>query len=731
MPRKKPNRKFIPRQQYRKLNKHYNHNKTAVVNLSNYQLSQQEISVLSKGLSFCPTPKPPDQSTILRDIFIFNRRLRLNVHFKDQTDNINPNPFHIPSGWTPPSGKNIFLDSFINILTHQCTQTNEKRIPYRNLTNEEFQALSNLKNNQNIIIKPADKGGAIVILNREDYISEAHRQLNNQENYTLLETDITPKIIKTINEFVQRVKHLIPPEILRYNKLQINQIRTPIFYMLPKIHKAGNPGRPIVSAVGGPTEKLSATVDFFPKPLAQNVNSYIKDTNDFLLKLQNLKKVPRNSILVTADVSSLYTSIPHRNGILACKKTLDTRENPTIPTWIILRFLHLILTKTCFEFNGNYYLQTQGTSMGTKCAPNYAIIFMDHLETEFLRQSEVKPLIWWRYIDDIFLIWTESSEDLHAFMSHLNEFHRTIKFTYEHSTEEINFLDTTVRINNLGELSTTLYTKPTDAHLYLHYNSNHPKHMLRSIPFSQALRIRRICSSDNDFEAHATIMKEHFLARSYPSSMLEQAIEKARKHNRNNLLTENKNKTHEKRVIPLVTTFNRLNPEFRSIINKYKTILEQSPDTKELMERIIIAYKRPPNLRSILVHSKLNSSPENIGSHPCYENYTTVIFVKKSYCRKDVVQRHIAKEHPDTEFKESLIFTCTNLREIAEKPKEWKRPFESRPRSTKTPIFRILPANKSYEPTQSTSTETVCQDELPPGLQNRSITVHGIYGLFN
>lgn len=163
---------------------------------------------------------------------------------------------------------------------------------------------------KDIIIKPADKDGAIVIMNRDDYILEANRQLNNPGNYTELTTDITPNIVKTINEFLQEVQPLIPQDIYKYNRLQIKQIRTPVFYVLPKIHKQGNPGRPIVSTVGGPTEKLSVTVDFFLKPLAQKVNSYIKDMNDFLKKLQNLKTLPTNSILVSADVFRC-TSLSH------------------------------------------------------------------------------------------------------------------------------------------------------------------------------------------------------------------------------------------------------------------------------------------------------------------------------------------------------------------------------------------------------------------------------------
>ena len=71
--------------------------------------------------------------------------------------------------------------------------------------------------------------------------------------------------------------------------------RTPIFYMLPKIHNPNNPGRPIVLACDGPTENLSLYIDSFIKPLAQQVKSYIKESNQFLQKLTELGQVPPNS----------------------------------------------------------------------------------------------------------------------------------------------------------------------------------------------------------------------------------------------------------------------------------------------------------------------------------------------------------------------------------------------------------------------------------------------------
>ena len=112
---------------------------------------------------------------------------------------------------------------------------------------------------------------------------------------------------------------LIPKDTEKY--LTINNPRTARFYHLPKIHKPGNPGRPIISSCGAPTERISEYVNFHLQPLVRQIPSYLRDTKDFLQKITNLGLPPQECILLTLDVSSLYTNIPHEEGKQACKQT--------------------------------------------------------------------------------------------------------------------------------------------------------------------------------------------------------------------------------------------------------------------------------------------------------------------------------------------------------------------------------------------------------------------------
>ena len=127
--------------------------------------------------------------------------------------------------------------------------------------------------------------------------------------------------------------------------------------------------------------------------------------------------------------------------------------------------------------------------MGTKVAPSFAKLFMADFEQRWVYTYPVQPSMCLRYIDDIFIVWEEGENSLSDFITHLNSCHTTIKFTSEQSTSRVNCLDTTVHIDENRKLYTNLYSKPTDSHNYLLYDSAHPQHTKRSLPYSQFRRL--------------------------------------------------------------------------------------------------------------------------------------------------------------------------------------------------------------------------------------------------
>ena len=183
--------------------------------------------------------------------------------------------------------------------------------------------------------------------------------------------------------------------------LVTEQPRTPQLYLLPKINKktCPVPGRPIVSANESLTERISAFGDNFLSPIVKTGHSYIRDTGDFILKLQGINNLMGNEILLTIDVSALYTNIPNDEDTMAVLRTLRT----TIPSDTQPSNLSLVeLSLNNFQFDGKNYLQISGTAMGTRVAPSHANIFMSNFEEKYVYTYDLQPGAWYRYIDDIF-----------------------------------------------------------------------------------------------------------------------------------------------------------------------------------------------------------------------------------------------------------------------------------------------------------------------------------------
>ena len=141
--------------------------------------------------------------------------------------------------------------------------------------------------------------------------------------------------------------------------------------------------------------------------------------------------------------------------------------------------------------------------MGTRMAVNFANIFMSKFEEEMLNEFQsihgLRPALWLCFIDDIFFIWDNDEISLQSFLQFCNSYSTnesmksTVNFTFNYSKQEVIFLDTKVSLQH-NVLVSQLYGTPTSAHQYLQRNSLHPPSLLKSIPKSQFIRIRRICT---------------------------------------------------------------------------------------------------------------------------------------------------------------------------------------------------------------------------------------------
>ena len=237
------------------------------------------------------------------------------------------------------------------------------------------------------------------------------------------------------------------------------------------------PGRPLISNSGYYTENISSFLEFYLKPFAQKVKSYIKDTKDPL---------PDDIIPCTIDVVGLYPNIPHDEGLIALRKSLESREDKTTSTDSLMDLAECVLKNNIFEHNLSFFKQIRGTAMETKMAPPSAIIFMGDLEERILQDCSFKPLVWWRYTDDVFLLWQHGEETLKEFLDILNCYHPSIKLTSKYSREQIEFSDVEI-IKEGNQLLTDVFVKSTDTHQYFHVTFcyvHHSKNPYRTVRLS-------------------------------------------------------------------------------------------------------------------------------------------------------------------------------------------------------------------------------------------------------
>ena len=266
-------------------------------------------------------------------------------------------------------------------------------------------------------------------------MNEGLRQLSNGKFHQKMNSDRTIPHNEMVKKQLFDMTNRGEITKLVRDYLILDTPRTPEFYMLPKIHKDTTPppGRPIISANSSPTERISAFVDHFLRPNVTKGKSYLKDTSDFLKKLQTIRDINEDSLLVSLDVTSLYTNIPNEEGIEATYWALLNHRgmvnNPS--NMSLVELLSLVLTLNNFKFNEEHFLQIGRTAMGTRLAPSFANIYMNHFENAHVYSYQLQPKAWYRYIDDIFMVWNHGIDELNTFVNHLNNTCDSISFSME------------------------------------------------------------------------------------------------------------------------------------------------------------------------------------------------------------------------------------------------------------------------------------------------------------
>lgn len=576
---------------------------------NNFNLTGSQADLLTRGLTFIPTLGVNRRQKVqtLLDIQNYHRRLKLAAYFQ-WGRNRDPPRFTPTSYWVPPLHK--LPPEIIFLLKQDLKQFNthfKSQQEKPNLSQAEQQALKELATNKHIVIKPADKGSAVVILDREQYIFEANRQLEDRTYYKTLRQPIYLQTVPKVYEIVEDLhkNKFINWKQKQYLKGELEP-RPRRFYMLPKIHKNPEqwtvpfripPGRPIVSDCGSETYQTAEYIDYFLNPLSVKHPSYVKDTYHFIAMIKNLQ-VPHNSLFFTIDIDSLYTNIDTKAGLTAVKNILQKYPQQDRLDRQLLALLEINLTRNDFEFNNQFFLQIKGVAMGKKFAPAYANIFMAEWEEAALGKCPQKPFLYVRYLDDIFGIWTHSQEEFAEFIQILDTHDPSIRLKHKLDHHSIDFLDTTVYKGELfprnQSLDIKVFFKDTDTHSLLFKTSFHPTHTYKGLIKSQLIRFQRICTQDSDFMGAVKTLFAALKNRGYCRSFLRHCLRTFR----------NRKPASEKEFIPLITTFSSAS---RLLNNKIKGNFREIIENSGLLDnhQVISAYRRNKNLKDYLVRAKL------------------------------------------------------------------------------------------------------------------------------
>lgn len=239
--------------------------------------------------------------------------------------------------------------------------------------------------------------------------------------------------------------------------------------------------------------------------------------------------------------------------------------------------------------------------------------------------NENTPLTFMRrFLDDIFLVFTGSTESLHALHHEINKIHPNIRFTITHTTpkttepnpckceilDSVPFLDTECKIKE-GQIITDLFRKPTDKNQYLMTSSCHPAQCVENIPYSLALRITRICSEPEARENRFIELKEMLNNREYTPKLVDAAIAKARAVTREVALREVSRQPSTNRPVYVVRYDPRL-PDIPNIVTKHwRSMVSQDNYLQEVFEEPpLIAYKRNTNIKDMLIRAKITKNTQ-------------------------------------------------------------------------------------------------------------------------
>ena len=237
--------------------------------------------------------------------------------------------------------------------------------------------------------------------------------------------------------------------------------------------------------------------------------------------------------------------------------------------------------------------------MGKRYAPHLADIYMARFDKYAKHGFSIKLKNYFRFLDDIFLIWPASRQALREYEEFLNTLIPGIKVTFTVRQFFTEFLDVRIyksqNCDGCWTLKTKVYFKPTDTHQLLHKNSFHPRHCCTGVLKSQFIRYKRISSDRQDYNESCTILWNVLRNRGYTYTMFWDLKEEIWRNYDGKI---QKTVQEPDNIMPVVTYYDPIN---RRISEFAKTEIRNNPHFEDY--RAVSAYKIHKNLRRHLIQN--------------------------------------------------------------------------------------------------------------------------------
>ena len=263
------------------------------------------------------------------------------------------------------------------------------RTPRQNITKEECKAIGELKRDNNRLVLTADKGVALVVMYKEDYVQEA-KELLDQPTYKTITNDPTTKYKNKLANLLKTIKTEGEIDETLYRKLYPTGAGSPKFYGFPKIHKQRISLRPIVSSIGAASYETAKELAKILKHLVGKSMYHLHSTQDFIQQIKYIK-LQQDQCMVSFDVKALFTSVPIKPAINTIKKLLEEdpelHKRTSLSVKNITRLLEYCLTSKYFIFWGRFYEQQEGAAMGSPIGPIVANLYMEKFEQQAINTA--------------------------------------------------------------------------------------------------------------------------------------------------------------------------------------------------------------------------------------------------------------------------------------------------------------------------------------------------------